>query len=410
MTGTGVFARFARVVADADRVPTAQRAVLGYYAETGTFDARALELKSRVDAVMEEVLADLYGECERALAAAFGVSEADVTFTYETKLTLPAELTLGYLFRQARSRATAGYDPLADDGGRRLPAWVPRPGGRPDGTAHRNRTNREAEQFVAAARETTAFVVAALLDGDMRDAINDEEFDDFVVTVEGVDPDDERVADVTQSCLQSRVEAGFASYPDGVREAYDHAVEVSEAHQAQDDRFRDLMAAASGESAGALSTEEARAAIETEYRHRPMTDDDHPFTRAELDLPYLTTQYDRVGVIYHGMLEMYRAAGFEVEPAFERSIVFAIIGAQVWLDDVDDYHADVEEGQLTPVTAEYLLERTDRDAFETIVDLSNAYFDRAREYAAAADSTLTGIAVEYILYSGDVSHLPGADG
>jgi hypothetical protein len=410
MSDAGVLTRLARLVADADRVPTAQRAVLGYYAETGTFDARALELKSRVDGVMDEILEELYGECERALAAALGVREDRVSFTYETKLTLPAELTLGYLFRRARSRATAGYDPLVDGGARKLPTWVPRPGGRPDAIAHRNATNRDADQFVADAREMTAFVVAALLDGDMRDAINDEEFDDFVVTVEGADPgEEERVAEITQSCLQSRVEAGFASYPDGVREAYDHAVEVSEAHQAQDERFRELMTAASGESDEALSREEARAAIEAEYKHRPMADDDHPFTREELDLPYLTTQYDRVGVIYHGMLEMYRAAGFEIEPAFERSIVFAIIGAQVWLDDVDDYRVDVEEGQLTPVTAEYLLDDSDREAFETIIDVSNAYFDRARRYADAADSTLTGIAVEYILYSGDVAHLPGAD-
>ena len=408
MSDAGVFTRLARLVADADRVPTAQRAVLGYYAETGTFDARALELKSRVDSVMDEVLDEVYGECERALAAEFGVSEDEVSFTYETKLTLPAELTLGYLFRRARSEATAGYDPLADGRSRKLPAWVPRPDGRPDTTAHRNRTNREAERVVADAREMTAFVVAALLDGDMRDAINDEEFGDFVVTIDG-NREKERVAEVAQSCLQSRVEAGFASYPDGVREAYDHAVEVSEAHQAQDERFRELMATASGDSDGELSREEARAAIETEYRNRPMADDDHPFTREELDLPYLTTQYDRVGVIYHGMLEMYRAAGFEIEPAFERSIVFAIIGAQVWLDDVDDYRADVAEGQLTPVTAEYLLASADRDAFEAVVDISNAYFDRARSYADEADSTLTGIAVEYILYSGDVSHLPGAD-
>jgi hypothetical protein len=472
MSGTGLLARGARWLADRERVPIAHRAVLGYYAETGTFDYRAIDLKSRVDDAMAAIMDDLYADVEAALAEEFGVPR--VTFAYETKLTLPAELTLGYLFRRALVRAEGGYDPVADDLSETGPLGsLPGVGGRPDGVADRRPANRDAADYAREARETTAFVVRALLDGDMRDAINDDEFEDFVVdvapagaseTADGAktappDPDPRRVATVAQSCLQSRVEAGFAAYPDAVRAAYDHAVEVSEAHQAQDERFRDLMVAAapdagfadrSGAAAGAvdeggdgdgsgegeggdgdgggadecgddgggehegagvgLAPAAARDAIRAEYRHRPMADANHPFTDEELDLPYLASQYDRVGVIYHGMLEMYRAAGFEIEPAFERSVLFAIIGAQVWLDDVDDYADDVREGQLTPVTAEYLLADDDRAAFETIVAVSEAYFDRARTYADAADSTLTGIAVEYILRSGDVSHLPGADG
>ncbi|WP_380676950.1 hypothetical protein [Salinigranum sp. GCM10025319] len=413
----GVVPRVARWVAARDHLPTAQRAVIGYYAETGTFDYRALALKSRVDDVMDDVLADLYGAIEAALAREFGVDADDVTFEYETKLTLPAELTLGYLFRRALSRARGGYDPVRDqpatDG---LFGSVPRPSGRRDGTAHRRQVNREVTDYVREAREMTAFVVWALLDGDMRDAINDDEFADFVVDFESdVDPDRRRVAEIAQSRLQERVEAGFVEYPDSVRAAYDHAVEVSEAHQADDDRFRDLLTAAvdgagSGDEGANLSPAAARDAIEAEYKYRSMADDDHPFTDEELGLPYLATQYDRVGVIYHGMLDMYRGAGFEIEPAFERSVVFAIIGAQVWLDDVDDYPEDAAEGQLTPVTAEYVLADSDRAAFETVVDVAETYFDRARSYAEAADSTLTGIAVEYILRSGDVSDLPGTDG
>jgi hypothetical protein len=407
MSDAGVLARVARWAAGRERLPTAQRAVLGYYAETGVFDYRALELKSSVDDVLDEILAELYGEIEAELSTEFGVD--DVDFTYETKLTLPAELTLGYLFRRARTRATGSYDPLDDEAGGVL-AGVPGVGGRPDTVAHRRRANREVDAYVDEAREMTAFVVSALLDGDMRDAINDDEFEDFVVEGRGIQ-DRRRVATVAQSSLQSRVEAGFERYPDGVRTAYDHAVEVSEAHQDEDDRFRALMSAAEGDgSVTDLDPNEARTAIEREYKHRPMADSGHPFTDDELELPYLTTQYDRVGVIYHGMLEMYRAAGFEVDAAFERSVVFAIIGAQLWLDDVDDYSDDVADGQLTPITAEYLLAESDRAAFERIVEVSNAYFDRARRYATAADSTLTGIAVEYILRSGDTSHLPGASG
>jgi hypothetical protein len=417
MSDRGVGPRIARWAADRARVPTAQRAVLGYYAETGTFDYRALALKSRVDGVIEAVLAELYGDVETALARAFDADS--VTFEYETKLTLPAELTLGYLFRRAQSRATGGYDPVADttQNGlvRTVLGAVPGPGGRRASVTRRPHADHEAAVAAREAREMTAFVLYALLDGDMRDAINDDEFGDFVVDFEPAVPDADprRVATVAQSCLQERVDAGFADYPDDVRAAYDHAVAVSEAHQEQDERFRDLLAAAADGGGGGdtvdLDPASARAAIDAEYRHRPMTDDGHPFTDEELDLPYLTTQYDRVGVIYHGMLEMYRAAGFEIEPAFERSIVFAIIGAQVWLDDVDDYAEDVAERQLTPVTAEYALADTDRAAFETVVDVAETYFDRARAYADTADSTLTGIAVEYILRSGDVSGLPGAD-
>jgi hypothetical protein len=419
MSGAGVGTQVARRLAAWDRLPTAQRAVLGYYAETGTFDYRALDLKSRVDDTLEGILAELYADVEAELASAFGVEA--VRFEYDTKLTLPAELTLGYLYRRALSRAEGGYDPVADEpvgGGvlRRLPGLT----GRRDGAAHRRSVNREAVEYAREAREMTAFVVCALLDGDMRDAINDDEFEDFVVDFPADDPPDaepRRIASVAQSCLQGRVEAGFASYPEGVRAAYDHAVEVSEAHQAADPRFRELMTAASetGGPADAnpsttagetLTPSEARTAIEDEYKYRSMADDDHPFSDEELELPYLATQYDRVGVIYHGMLDMYRAAGFEIESAFERSVVFAIIGAQVWLDDVDDYEDDVADGQLTPVTAEYLLADSDRAAFDTVVEVSETYFDRARRFADAADSTLTGIAVEYILRSGDVSHLP----
>ena len=420
MSGPGVGSRLAHRLAGWDRLPTAQRAVLGYYAETGTFDYRALDLKSRVDDALEGILTELYADVEAELAREFGVE--DVRFEYETKLTLPAELTLGYLYRRASSRAERGYDPVADEPtGDGVLGRLPGITGRRDGAAHRRSVNREAAEYAREAREMTAFVVWALLDGDMRDAINDDEFEDFVVDFRGADPSNaepRRIATLAQSCLQERVEAGFAEYPDGVRAAYDHAVEVSEAHQAEDPRFRELMTAASGAGGsadaepsaadgGRLTPTEARTAIEDEYKYRSMADDDHPFSDEELELPYLATQYDRVGVIYHGMLDMYRAAGFEIESAFERSVVFAIIGAQVWLDDVDDYEDDVADGQLTPVTAEYLLADSDRAAFDTVVEVSETYFDRARRFADAADSTLTGIAVEYILRSGEVSHLPG---
>jgi len=378
-------------LAGADRLSTAQRAILGYYAESGRFDYRALRIKSAVDETLDAILDDVYADIEDAVAAELGVETVD--FAYETKLTLPAELTLGYLYRRAIARSTAGYDPVADEvtGLRRRLGRVD-----PFATA-----NREAREYVERAEEATALIVQALLDGDMRDAINDDEFEDFAVRVDGDDVDRERVAVIAQTHLQGVVEAAFDRAPDAVRVAYDDAVERSEAHQAQDDRFRELLADALDGDAEAVER------IESEYKFAPVPDD-APFEGAERDLPYLRTQYDRVGVIYRGMLDAYRGIGFEIPAAFGTSIVLAIIGAQIWLDDVDDYRDDVAEGQLTPVTAEYILADDDPAGYENVVAVAERYFDLAREHAAEAGSPLNGIAIEYILRSGDPGRLPGS--
>ena len=384
----------ARRLAAADRLPTAQRAILGYYAETGRFDYRALAIKSAVDDTLEAILDEVYGDVAERLEDAFDVD--GVSFRYETKLTLPAELTLGYLYRRALARSTPGYDPIAD-GSSRLRALPGRSRADPSVPA-----NREAREYVERAEETTALVVQALLDGDMRDAINDDEFADFVVEIPGrTAPDRRRVATVAQAHLQDVVEAAFDRAPDDVRAAYDAAVERSEAHQERDDRFRDLLSAAREGAPGATDR------IEDEYKFAPVPAD-LPFDDRLRDLPYLKTQYDRVGVIYDGMLDAYRGIGFEIPVAFGSSIVLAIVGAQIWLDDVDDYHDDVAEGQLTPVTAEYALASADAAAYESVVAVADRYFDLAREYAEAAGSPLNGIAVEYILRSGDPTRLPGS--
>jgi len=377
-------------LAAVDRLSTAQRAILGYYAETGRFDYRALRIKSAVDDTLDEILDDVYAEIATEIAADLGIDE--VEFSYETKLTLPAELTLGYLYRRALARSTDGYDPITDESS----GWLSR--GDTDADA-----NREAREYVEAAEEATALIVQALLDGDMRDAINDDEFEDFEVRVAGdADPDPRRVAECAQSHLQRVVEAAFDRAPDAVRDAYDDAVDISEAHQDQDDHFRALF------DDSLDGDEDAMDAIEEEYKFAAMPAD-APFDEGERDLPYLKTQYDRVGVIYKGMLDAYRGIGFEIPEAFGTSIVLAIIGAQIWLDDVDDYRDDVEEGQLTPVTAEYVLAPSDEAAYENVVDIATEYFDLARAHADEADSPLNGIAIEYILRSGDPTRLPGSD-
>jgi hypothetical protein len=359
--------RSASALAGSDPLPTSLRAVLGYYADSGVFDYRSLRLKRRVDDVTDDIVRDAFAAVEEAMAAEFDREFVD--FSYDTKLVLPAELTLGYLYRRL------------DDA-----------------------DHREAEAV-------TRLVIEALVDGDMRDAINDDEFEDFEVDFPTDDEDSRRVAEVAQDTLETRVTAMFDDYPDAVREAYDWAVDISERHQDEDERFRELMAAADGDAIDAASADEALAPAEARERIRETYKfadfaDPPAIFDAELDLPYFKTQYDRVGVIYSGMVEMYREAGLPVEEAFEKSIVLAIVGAQIWLDDIDDFQADMREGQLTPVTAEYLLADTDREAAERVVEISEAYLDLAKDHATAVDSTLTGIATEYIYRSGDPSVLP----
>jgi len=361
--------RAAGWLAARERLPLASRAVLRYYAESGVVDVTALRLRGAVEAAVDDIVDDAYDAVEAALAEELDLR--DPAFAYETKLTLPVELTLGYCYRRADDEAT-----------------------------------RERAEAVA------ELVTEALLDGDMRDAINDEEYGDFEVDAAGASPDPARVAEVAQARLSERVEARFAEYPDAVQEAYDWAVAVSERHQEADPRFRELLEAARDGDDGAAER------IAAEYKFADVDGADYDLGygydagvlgAGERDLPYCKTQYERVGVIYDGMVQMFREAGLEIDEAFERSVVLAIIGAQVWLDDVDDFDADMAEGQLTPVTAEYLVADDDRAAYEEVVDVTTAYLDAAVEHATDSDSPLTGIATEYIYLSGEPEVLPGSE-
>jgi hypothetical protein len=88
----------ASVLAGRDALPTSVRAVLGYYADSGVFDYRALRLRSRIDEATDAILRDAFGAVEEAIADEFDRDFVD--FAYDTKLVLPAELTLGYLYRR----------------------------------------------------------------------------------------------------------------------------------------------------------------------------------------------------------------------------------------------------------------------------------------------------------------------
>jgi len=347
--------RSAEWLADSDRVPDSARAVVGYYADTGVFDYRSLLLKRRVDGVVGAMLDRLFDELGRVVADELGYD--GVTLRYDTKLVLPAKLTLGHLYRELES---ADY--------------------------HR-------------AEEMTRLAVEALIDGDMRDAINDQEFEDFEVDVDIDEDERRRLAEVAQNHLQQRVEKQLSAYSSSVRETYEWAVELSNTHQARDERFRELMA-------GVQRGETPAERLAAEYRNAEFEESPALFTDAELSLPYVKTQYDRVGVLYDAMLGMYRESGLSIARPFQRSIVLAIIGAQVWLDDIDDFEADIRSGQLTPATAEYLLAGEDDDPREAVVAVGRSYLDRAKQEATAVDSALTGIAIEYILRSGEPDALP----
>ena len=378
-------------LADSGRLPTAVRAVLGYYADAGVFDYGSLSLKGEVDDRTERMIDDVFALVEDALAEAF--DRDSVSFEYDTKLVLPAQLTLGYVYRRARQRA--GEDPVTDE----IASGVPDV----DETALQAGPAQELSprEMVVRAEQMTRLSIEALIDGDMRDAINDAEFEDFAVDFE---PDEmRRVAEVAQGALQDHLDEILDGLPPIVAQRYQWAVDYSEAHQDRDAHFRDLMDAAEDGDDTAL------ADVRDEYKFAAFTDDDvaELFSEDERELPYMKTQYARVGVLYDGMLDLYRLAGLDIEDEFARAIVLAIVGAQIWLDDVDDYADDRREGQLTPVTAEYLLAPDDEAAYRRVVDITEQYLDLAKEYATAVDSPLTGVAVEYIYRSGEPDVLPG---
>ncbi|MFB6074389.1 MAG: hypothetical protein ABEJ89_05205 [Haloarculaceae archaeon] len=374
-------------LAGASAVPTSLRAVFGYYADAGVFDYDSLALKREVDRRTERMIDDVFALVESELAAEF--DRESVSFEYDTKLVLPAQLTLGYVYRAARKRAAG--DPVGDDIATGVPAVDPDEMG-PDPDLPPAEMVRRAEQM-------TRLAIEALIDGDMRDAINDDEFEDFAVDV---DADPRRVAEIAQSTLETDLQSKLDGLPPVVERTYRDAVEYSEAHQARDEHFRELMTAA------AEGDDDARRTIREEYKFADFEERPAIFSDEDLQLAYLRTQYARVGVLYDAMIDLYGLAGLDIEDAFAKAIVLAIVGAQVWLDDVDDYADDRREGQLTPVTAEYFLAPDDEAGYRRVVDVAEQYLDRAKAYATEADSPLTGVAIEYIYRSGHPEVLPGS--
>jgi len=193
--------------------------------------------------------------------------------------------------------------------------------------------------MVVRAEQMTSLSIEALVDGDMRDAINDDEFEDFSVDFEA---DPRRVAEVAQEALQADLDAKLEGLP-GRRGRPTREPSTT----------RRPTRTATSSSAGSMSAAEdgdqsALRGVREQYKLADFEESIDLFDESERDLPYLKTQYARVGVLYDGMIGLYRLAGLDIDDDFAKAIVLAIIGAQVWLDDVDDYDDDRRNGQLTP--------------------------------------------------------------
>jgi hypothetical protein len=403
-TERGIGQRVAETIANTDTIPLAVRAVLGYYAESGTLSVTALRLRQRTDQFMTEAIRNLYEPIEAEIESQIDAAPQDVSFKYDTKLTLPAELTIGQVYYRAKQQTAKEFDPVRRTVRTPLLEYFRFPFDKEHETKRRNVFLNEYDDLletIERAEGVTELVTAALIDGDMRDALNDEEYEDFQVDFPVESPELRRqIAVCAQETLQTLVEDRFEQFGSGVREAYEEAVELSEQHQERDQYFRKM-----AERARA-GDEDAKERIETEFKYADFDTPPAVFDESDLKLPYLLTQYNRVGVIYRGMIQMYREAGIDIDEAFEKSIILSIIGAQVWLDDVDDYEADLRKNQLTPVTAEYLLHERDADAFESVTTISQLYLDAAKRYAAQSNSPLAGIGGDYIYRSGDPTVLP----
>jgi hypothetical protein len=357
-------------VAVRSRTPPIARAFLRYVGRSRDPSVvPMLLLRSEVDDDIEAMAARMFREVELDLERAVdeGVVETvgvgnTVRFDYDTRLVLPALLTLGRLCLVANDVPLLRHVRDVDD------------------------------DLARESRATTYNIVQALVDGDMRDAINDAEYEDFETNARPKST----VAERAQATLSENVQAWFEEpdTPAAVRESYQHAVDLSEGHQDDDEAFRDLLERY--HAADEDGADEKRETVADEIRERyKFAEPEEPLDlfAADADLPYFLTQYLRVGILYEDMLNMYEAdLDVELGEGFKRSIVLMVIAAQVGLDDTDDYPED-RRTQLTPVTAELNLAADRETGVENLRAVVVEYLDRAE---ACSPDHLTNMAIEYI--------------
>jgi len=110
-TTDGVGRRVAASIAERTALPTPVRAILGYYADSGQLSVGALQLQRTIDRFMTRTVEALFEPVEDAIAREVDAAPDAVEFEYDTKLTLPAELTLGQVYYRARRETPDGFDP-----------------------------------------------------------------------------------------------------------------------------------------------------------------------------------------------------------------------------------------------------------------------------------------------------------
>ncbi|EJN61388.1 hypothetical protein [Halogranum rubrum] len=348
------------------RIPPIARAFLRYVSRSPHPSViPVLVLRSEVDDDIDAMTGRMFREVELELDSALAAGEVEtvdvgdaVRFDYDTRLVLPALLTLGRLCVLANDVPIVRHVRDVD------------------------------EELARESRTTTYNIVQALVDGDMRDAINDEEYEDFVTNARPKS----RVAERAQARLAENVQRWFekAETPAAVREHYEHAVDLSEGHQDDDEAFRDLL----DRYHATEGTDRADVAEEIRESYK-FAEHDEPLGLFDADssLPYFLTQYLRVGILYEDMLNMYEAdLDIDLGDDFKRAIVLMVIAAQVGLDDTDDYPED-RRTQLTPVTAELNLADDRETGVENLREVVVDYLDRAE---ACSPDHLTSMAIEFI--------------
>jgi len=286
----GITQQVATTIANYDTIPPAVQAVLGYYGETATLSITSLRLQRTADNFMTETIRKLYEPVESEIARQIDAAPRNVSFEYDTKLTLPAELTIGHVYYRAKQQTTKNFDPVRMKARTPLMEYFRFPFDKKHETRRRNSFIQEYEAVlntIERAEDMTELVTAALIDGDMRDALNDNEYEDFQVNFPVTDPDRRReIAECAQRTLQSLVEERFKHFDTDVREAYKEAVKISELHQERDQYFREL-------AANARVGEDVSNEIENEYKYKKFDEPPVLFDQSDLELPYLLTQYRR---------------------------------------------------------------------------------------------------------------------
>ncbi|MFB6094979.1 MAG: hypothetical protein ABEJ71_00820, partial [Halodesulfurarchaeum sp.] len=235
---------------------------------------------------------DAFAAVEAELESTHGFEQVD--FEYNTKLTLPVELTLAQVYWRAQHGTPSSSEPVRGSANTSIVEYFTL-SSHPDrgqGRGDRNEAGaREEPSMVDRAESVARLTTEALLDGDMRDAINDREFDDFQFETRGEidDIDDiEELAEISRGILERRVEERFADFPAAVREAYEWAVDHSEGHQDEDADFRALLRRARRGDQDAIDQ------ILDRYKHRQLETNARGVSfDSDVDIPYFATQYER---------------------------------------------------------------------------------------------------------------------